>query len=495
MARTALPWLRCVAMLCAAGTLSLSSSLLLAQEQTPLQPASQPPSPSQGVVSLRQLAAAATEPARFAVMEQRLGKWLNDDQGAALNNRVKHAMESGTLAFLSGERAMAEALFTAASQEIDTIYSDHPDAVAARSNFVPEMSKPFKGDPYERAMVNYYLGLIDLYRGDWDNARASFRNALFQDTMSASEAYQSDMAAMEYLVGWTLHCEGRKDEAQEHFTRATQWRPALTPPSPSDTALLIAETGNAPLKRNAGEWGEVLQYRPNEAVPAVQVVFRAADNDYSAVLAEDLYWQASTRGGAAIDGIRQGKASFRSNTDEVTNVAKAVRNTSLEMGAAMGGDGGVIALGIGLVAGVVGLVGEQVAKNTETQADSRAWESLPAFIHLASAPALAGAPVQAGFYDQNGNFLWHQKVNFHSTSACAVGHVRARSRAPASQPSIAADTPTPPAPWNPIVALTETDPRWRTPRLTDPARVAVPVPAQAQQALQSIRALRQSAAP
>ncbi|MEC8183119.1 MAG: hypothetical protein VX123_13805 [Pseudomonadota bacterium] len=49
-----------------------------------------------------------------------------------------------------------------------------PAAGLARSNFAREDVKDFKGEPFERAMVFYYLGLSYLALGDFENARASF---------------------------------------------------------------------------------------------------------------------------------------------------------------------------------------------------------------------------------------------------------------------------------------------------------------------------------
>ena len=40
---------------------------------------------------------------------------------------------------------------------------------------MPEADKDFKGDPYERAMVGYYLALADFSDADLDNARAALR--------------------------------------------------------------------------------------------------------------------------------------------------------------------------------------------------------------------------------------------------------------------------------------------------------------------------------
>ena len=43
-----------------------------------------------------------------------------------------------------------------------------------------EKIKVWKGEPFERAMANFYLGLIYYMRHDYNNARGAFENALFK---------------------------------------------------------------------------------------------------------------------------------------------------------------------------------------------------------------------------------------------------------------------------------------------------------------------------
>src|SRR6185437_15474415 len=45
---------------------------------------------------------------------------------------------------------------------------------------VSENIKVWKGEPFERAMVNFYLGVVYYMRHDYGNARGAFENALFK---------------------------------------------------------------------------------------------------------------------------------------------------------------------------------------------------------------------------------------------------------------------------------------------------------------------------
>jgi hypothetical protein len=331
-----------------------------------------------------------------------LKPWIEKDKEWGQQHRVLLQMVAGRSAFLRGHWAQAETLFADAQREVETIYANNPKAQAARKLFVPESTKDFKGDPYERAMLGMYLGLIDLARGDFDNARAGFRFAQLQDTMSASEEYQDDMALAQYLVGWSYWCDGDRRSALEEIARARRLRPGLKVPRPGDQLLMLAEVGSAPIKFRSGEFGELQRMRPGDPTPLQQVAFRSGNFFSEAVVGEDILFQASTRGGSAVDNIRAGKATFRHGADTVGNVGSAVGGFALGM-AALGKSGSGDMAGIGVVAGLVGLAAKRVAASTETQADIRYWVNLPERIYAQVGPLPAdGSSVETGFYTYSG---------------------------------------------------------------------------------------------
>jgi tetratricopeptide (TPR) repeat protein len=360
---------------------------------------------SAGAADLESLVAATAQREGTPVPEY-LQPWIQKDKEWGQQHRVLLQMAAGRSAFLRGDWGQAEALLADAQREVETIYANNPQARAARKLFVPESSKDFKGDPYERAMLGIYLGLIDLSRGEFDNARAGFRFAQLQDTMSASEDYQDDMALAQYLVGWSYWCEGDRQSALEEFERARRLRPGLKIPAPQDRLLMLAEVGAAPVKFRAGQYGELQRMRAGAPSPLQQVGFRTDGRQFEpAALGEDILFQASTRGGAAVDAIRAGKASFRRNADAVADVGGAVGNVALTM-AAVGsytGKGGGELAGVGLVAGVVALAAKGVASSTEAQADIRYWINLPERIYaqVGLLPA-EGGKVETGFYTYSG---------------------------------------------------------------------------------------------
>ena len=135
----------------------------------------------------------------------------------------------GFLAFELGRPRLAQAQLENDAQAIETVYADNPAAELARSNFAREDVKDFKGEPFERAMVFYYLGLRYLALGDFENARASFKAGEYQDSLSRAEKYQADFALLNFLAGWAAHCAGLTAPAPgANFSRCARAWPRIS---------------------------------------------------------------------------------------------------------------------------------------------------------------------------------------------------------------------------------------------------------------------------
>lgn len=318
-----------------------------------------------------------------------LAPWIAADRADGARNTVLHAMHAGKAAIDIGALEPARRALDAAYRRIETLYADNEAAAQARSKFVPESRKDFKGEPYERAMVGYYLGLADLMLGDLDNARASFRWGEFQDTMSAAEKYQGDMGSLRFLVGWADHCQRRRTAAREAFRLAREVRPDLVEPRADDNLLVVVEAGPAPRKARSGAHGEALVYLEAPAPEAgarVDVVL--GERRLQAVLAEDVRWQATTLGGRAVDSILAGKASFKDGAETVARTGGAVTSVAadlLRVGANAGDRRLVDLAGAGAMAGLLmSAIGSATAASTRAEADTRQWSNLPAALFIAT---------------------------------------------------------------------------------------------------------------
>lgn len=297
-------------------------------------------------------------------------------------NMVLNQSRVGVAALELDADAAAGASLDSALQSVEAIYAENEKAALARSTFVKENYKDFKGESYERSMVFYYRGIVDLRAGDYENARAAFRSAMFQDTFAEDQRYAADTAAFAFLAGWAAKCGGSPALAREDFAEAASINGKLRPPADDHNLLMVAELGRAPVKYSVGRYNEYLSYERGSGFRERAATFQVGDVSHSAVPAEDLYFQASTRGGTQVAFVRESKAIFRHDTEQVAQVMTTIGASTAMVGALSGNRGAAYA---GLAILAVGLIAEGVAAATTPQADIRYWDNLPDTIALSTA--------------------------------------------------------------------------------------------------------------
>ena len=245
---------------------------------------------------------------------------------------------------------------------------------------VDEKIKIWKGEPFERAMVNFYLGLIYYMREDYGNARAAFENALFKlrdykDPRNKSSDYseqESNFVAALVMLGKSWQKLGRDDLARATFDQIKQRRSELSPladyeRNATSNLLLVIDFGYGPHKVTDFD-GSIVGFapRPSEAgaIPEPRVTIDGSDVDTSAferapfdllAMAQDRRWQS-------IDTIRATKSAIGSGL-LVGGAATGI------YGADRGHDEAVY-VGLGMMAAGLLLKGT-------SQADVRQWEMLP----------------------------------------------------------------------------------------------------------------------
>ena len=356
-------------------------------------------------------------------------------------NIVLNHMRAGLAAIELGEFRTAEQSFDLVLDRIEAIYADNEKAEAARSTFTKENVKDFKGEGYERAMAYYYRGILYLMKGDYDNARASFKGAMLQDTYAENDKHKQDFALMVFLEGWAPHCQANKRLSAEAFSEALELHKgqlgADVPPQkislasfsiPDDTknVLFIAETGAAPRKMADGDSNEKLVYfRPLES-RIQKVAFAGNDVSIAVPPFEDIFWQAQTRGGRAVDYIMEGKAEFKKGADTVGNVLLTTGAATAMYGGYSNNNNAAIAGGIMML---TGLIAKGVADAAKPDADLRQWDNLPEYVHIAAARlTLDTERVTARFVDGASNqVLPERDVEIRYAGKCGIGWVRSHS--------------------------------------------------------------------
>lgn len=332
-------------------------------------------------------------------------------------NAVLNWLRAGKAALDGGHDEAAAEAFDKALAGIEEIYADNPEAEKARSVWHAEAVKDFKGEPHERAMAYYYRGLVYMRAGDYENARASFRGAQIQDSFAEDEKFRQDFAVATWLDGWASRCLGQHTLAGEAFREAESLRRDLKAPEPDDDLLVLAETGSGPSKEAYGQYREKLAYR-EAAVPRTDLVVRTGSGAEPMIVAEDLFFQATTRGGREMDKVLAVKADTKLATDAIsTGVAAA--GAGVMMAGSYNNDSNATAAGAMIL--LAGLIVQAAAQSMNPEADTRYWEDLPHSILLASLnTGQMTQTAEVTFSDGSSAVLLPNRVKRSSAGGCSL---------------------------------------------------------------------------
>ena len=322
----------------------------------------------------------------FLLALYRDGEW-----GAVLN------LDRLGLAAMEKQRyALARKAFDEAISRVEAIYAADENAVKARSVFNGEKQKDFKGEPYERSMLYYYRGLLYVQEGDYQNARAAFLAADRHDTLSSAEdtAYVGKFGLMKYLAGWASQCDGDTTRSAQLIEEARAVDPKIVslPEKPANSIVLV-DSGPGPVKWGDGKYKEALKFKAGDGDDPAFTLKATNGRDITMipVLAGDVNFQATTRGGREIDSIMAGKAQFKDNAGTIGSVSTMAGSHLAMLGAATGSRD---LAGAGLVGMFAGLIAKGVEQATTPAADVRNWDSLPGKLMLISGDDVAKEPLE-----------------------------------------------------------------------------------------------------
>lgn len=278
--------------------------------------------------------------------------------------------------------------------------------------FGSESSKTWRGDPYERGMNAVYLALCDFWHGEPDNARACLINGIMADAESGAEDAEGAAARVKEdnaLLFWMAGRMGRlagSSDVEQNFADAVQAHefalangargdaanPILSSPKAGNLVVLV-ECGMGPEKYAKGMGDPIARFRERADVAArAEVAVDGRPVGPAHVLA-DVFYQATTRGGTAMEGIRKGKA--------VVKIAAAVTGVEALKFAARQQDS-QRAAAAAAVAGISFLVAWLVSSD----ADVRHWPTLPSTVGVAVTTLPPGDhQLDVEFFDSRGNAL------------------------------------------------------------------------------------------
>ena len=291
---------------------------------------------------------------------------------------------------------LAEQLFDDAILSLGGMMESDRETRKARGYFTEEAKKTFYGEPYERVMAWYYRGILYWMAGELDNARACFRSAQFQDADAENETFRSDYVLLDFMEGFAtakLHGDGsdafKRAQALSKLSKLPDYNPAAN-------VLLFLDFGAAPQKYAGGEHGEQLRFRPGGSpVKSARLTF---DEQTLAISpTDDLYFQATTRGGRVMDHVLGNKAVFKQTTD-------AVGTAAMVSGAVLATNHDTKEAGLALLG--AGILAKIFSSATRPEADARTWQNLPQYLSFAVLKLPPGAHrFTVEFLDARGTVL------------------------------------------------------------------------------------------
>jgi tetratricopeptide (TPR) repeat protein len=233
-----------------------------------------------------------------------------------------------------------------------------------------EASKYFKGDIYECAMANFYLGLINYSKGNHENALIGFRRSLLNDMESKKLEHQDDFNISHYMMALSCKALGDLSNAKAAYQKAVGSNTAEIPNS-----SIIIELGKPPVKSFGGVQGERdIVIKGNYPERFVDV-YIDGQKIGSAMKIMDMYEQASTVGRTTKDNVQLAK--------------------------------GLLKFGVKLAASVVSSdLSNAVGRGWDVRGDTRTWSNLPGEIHVFQCNLAEGShDVTLIFKDENGDEL------------------------------------------------------------------------------------------
>lgn len=294
-------------------------------------------------------------------------------------DRVLWQYRTAAAAMRQGKFDVAKPLLDDALLTLGGIYGPDSEARKSRRLFSKESRKTFIGEPYERSMAYFYRGVLYWRDGELDNARACFRSAEFEDSDAETKEYAGDWVLPDYLDGLATTKLG--GDGSDAFKRAIANAKNINLPDyqPKANVLFIVEYGPGPEKYGAGEYGEELHFRTRGS-PVLSARIKTGNIDLPVAPCDDLNFQATTRGGRAMDHVLANKAVFKKRTDQLGDAA--IVAGSIMAGVGHNQHNATDEIGLGLLA--AGLVSKMFSAATTPEADTRAWDNLPQFISYAA---------------------------------------------------------------------------------------------------------------
>jgi hypothetical protein len=217
-------------------------------------------------------------------------------------------------------------------------------------------------------MNSLYTAFSLLAGADEENARAALKAGILADGGSEEEQYQSDIAGLFLLEAWLSLRAGKEDLTRQDLEQVR----LLIPDCPladeeylrgANTVILV-DSGDGPQKVRSRQHGEMATFVLPPVIESSPEI-RIGGEPVLPALGVDVGFQATTRGGRAMEGILKGKAVMK---DLAAVAGILVLDNALDTNSS---GGAALAGGLLLLSAA-----------TRAEADVRHWHLLPSYTHL-----------------------------------------------------------------------------------------------------------------
>lgn len=300
-------------------------------------------------------------------------------------NYVLNNCRYGSAALAAGNIAQAEHAFMNAYNVINSVNTNTGSRVIG-AVVLYDGVKVWKGQPFERAMAHYYLGLTFLMRQDYENARAAFQNSLFRlraysknsgGNSNDNERVDSNFVLGYFGLGLCYLKTNRPQLAAAAFQHAQQLNPGIASVvqklyQPATNTLIFVDFGYGPQRRNRGWYGEQTVFTPTPYQAGPLPMAQAWKN------------------GQPIQGIAQSNMvdtlalaqDKRWLTMDTIRETKAVVGTGLMAGGLLVANNGMNQDSAGTALAGLGVAALGAALAASSHADVRYWEMLPRAVYV-----------------------------------------------------------------------------------------------------------------
>jgi hypothetical protein len=250
-------------------------------------------------------------------------------------------------------------------------------------------------------MADFYFGLLRYRRGEYEGALNAFLSAMnkvrgtYQLPVEPDKArkgapnaetvlFENRYSTFAFFAASSCQHIDEPEEARRYLEMAKQARPEMAALfdqglDPRTNVLAVIEAGLAPVKRQRGERRQILAY--SRGLSATVESVRVSGQPMSFGVSEDLFVQATTIGGRAVDKLNDVKAS-RQEALAAAGYFTTVAGTFIAFAGSANHNQNLQMAGLAAMAiGVGTMIFAEAA--IDPSADIRAWNTLPDQIYLA----------------------------------------------------------------------------------------------------------------